>query len=165
MSRALRARGTTAGFAALGPVGKELVMKKILSLILVASLSVALAAPVYASRGHGGGFHGGSHGTFHHGFHHDGFHRGCCFAPVFVGGVFVGSAFGYPYYGYPYFPSVGSGLPRPRLWSPLSPARGLLRHRLLLSARRWPDGPVLVVVGSGRAVPTSVEPLRYARRR
>jgi len=100
VSRAFRARGTTAGFGAMGPVGKELVMKKIMSLILVASLSLALAAPVYAGRGHGGGFHGGSRGGFHHG----GFHRGCCFGPAFVGGVFVGSALAYPYYAYPYYP-------------------------------------------------------------
>jgi hypothetical protein len=94
--RALCARDTTAGFAAMGPVGKELVMKKIMSLILVAALSLALAAPVYAGRAHGGGFHGGSSGGFHHGFHHGGFHRGCCFGPAFVGGVFVGSALAYP---------------------------------------------------------------------
>jgi hypothetical protein len=79
-------------------------MKKIMGLILVASISLALAAPVYAGRGHGGGFHGGSHGGFHHGFHHGGFHRGCCFGPAFVGGVFVGSALAYPYYLYPYYP-------------------------------------------------------------
>jgi hypothetical protein len=82
-------------------------MKKIITLILVASLSLVLAAPVYAGRGHDGGFHGASHGGshrgFHHGFHHGGFHRGCCFGPAFVGGVFVGSAFAYPYYGYPYY--------------------------------------------------------------
>ena len=72
-------------------------MKKILSLALVAMLSLALAAPVSAWRGSGGGFHG-SHG----GFHHDGFHRFCCFGPAFVGGVFIGSAFAYPYYAYPY---------------------------------------------------------------
>ena len=83
-------------------------MKKILSVALVAMLSLALAAPVSAGRGGGGGFHGGSRGGvrggFHHGgFHHDGFHRfGCCFGPGFVGGVFVGSALAYPYYGYPY---------------------------------------------------------------
>ena len=78
-------------------------MKKILSLALVAVLSLALAAPVFAG-GRGGGFHGGSRGGFHHGgFHHGGFHRfGCCFGPAFVGGVFVGSALAYPYYGYPY---------------------------------------------------------------
>ncbi len=46
-------------------------MKKILSLALVGMLSLALAAPVYAGRGHGGGFHGGSRGGFHHG---GGFH-------------------------------------------------------------------------------------------
>src|SRR5262245_6934866 len=36
------------------PVGQELVMKKILSLAFVAMLSLALAAPAYAGRGHGG---------------------------------------------------------------------------------------------------------------
>ncbi len=79
-------------------------MKKILSLALVAVLFLALAAPVSAGRGSGGGFHGGSRGGFHHGgFHHNGFHRfGCCFGPAFVGGVFVGSALAYPYYAYPY---------------------------------------------------------------
>src|SRR5258708_1220255 len=92
---------------------REAVMKKILSVVLVAMLSLALAVPVSAGRGGGGGFHGGSrggvrggfhHGGFHHGgFHHDGFHRfGCCFGPGFVGGVFVGSALAYPYYGYSY---------------------------------------------------------------
>ena len=79
-------------------------MKKIMSLVLVASLSLALAAPVYAGRGHGGGFHGGSRGGSHHGFHHGGFHRGCCFGPAFVGGVFVGSVLAYPYYPYYYYP-------------------------------------------------------------
>jgi len=76
-------------------------MKKILSLALVAVLSLALVAPVSAGgRGGGGGFHGGFHNG---GFHHGGFHRfGCCFGPGFVGGVFVGSALGYPYYAYPY---------------------------------------------------------------
>jgi hypothetical protein len=85
------------------------VMKKILSLTLVAVLSLTLAAPVSAGgRGGGGGhggFRGGVRGGFHGGFHHDGFGRfGCCFGPGFVGGVFVGSAFAYPYYGYPYYP-------------------------------------------------------------
>ena len=37
------------------PVGKGLVLKKILSLAFVAMLSLALAAPTYAGRGHGGG--------------------------------------------------------------------------------------------------------------
>ncbi len=90
-------------------------MKRIISLALVAMLSLALAAPVYAGRGHGGGFHGGFHhgGGFHGGFHHGGgfhggfhhgFHRfGCCFGPAFVGGVWLGSAFAYPYYAYPYY--------------------------------------------------------------
>ncbi len=83
-------------------------MKKILSLTLVAVLSLALAAPVSAGgRGGGGGhggFRGGGRGGFHHGGFHDGFRRfGCCFGPGFVGGVFVGSAFAYPYYGYPYY--------------------------------------------------------------
>ncbi len=86
-------------------------MKKIISLALVAMLSLALAAPVYAGRGHGGGFHGGFHhgvhGGFHHGFHggfHHGFPRfGCCFGPAFVGGVWLGSALAYPYYAYPYY--------------------------------------------------------------
>src|SRR5262247_3934726 len=61
--------------ASTQPVGKGLVMKKILSLTFVAMLSVALAAPAYAGRGYGGGFHGGHHGGFHHG---GGFHGGCC---------------------------------------------------------------------------------------
>jgi hypothetical protein len=86
--------------ASTQPVGKGLVMKKILGLAFVAVLSLALAAPAYAGRGHGGGFHGGHHGGFHHG---GGFHRGCCWGGAFVGGVFVGSAFAYPYYGYPYY--------------------------------------------------------------
>ena len=86
--------------ASTQPVGKGLVMKKILSLTFVAMLSVALAAPAYAGRGHGGGFHGGHHNGFHHG---GAFHRGCCWGGAFVGGVFVGSAFAYPYYGYPYY--------------------------------------------------------------
>jgi hypothetical protein len=86
--------------ASTQPVGKGLVMKKILSLAFVVMLSLALAAPAYAGRGHGGGFHGGPHGGFHHG---GGFHRGCCWGGAFVGGVFVGSAFAYPYYGYPYY--------------------------------------------------------------
>src|SRR5262245_2462012 len=61
--------------ASTQPVGKGLVMKKILSLTFAAMLSVALAAPAYAGRGHGGGFHGGHHVGFHHG---GGFHGGCC---------------------------------------------------------------------------------------
>jgi hypothetical protein len=73
-------------------------MKKILSLALVVMLSLALAAPVSAWSGRGGGFHGGFRGGFHHGFHR----FGCCFGPAFVGGVFVGSALAYPYYAYPY---------------------------------------------------------------
>ena len=87
-------------------------MKKILSLALVTTLSLSLAAPVSAGRGPGGGFHGGfRHDGFRHGgFRHDGFHRfGCCFGPAFVGGVFVGSAFAYPYYAYPY--AAYSGYP------------------------------------------------------
>ena len=83
--------------ASAQPVGKGLVMKKILSLAFVAMLSVALAAPVSAGRGHGGGFHGG-HGGFRQG---GGFHGGCCWGGAFVGGVFLGSAFAYPSYGYP----------------------------------------------------------------
>ena len=76
-------------------------MKKIISLALVGMVSLALAAPVYAGRGQGGGFHGGFH---HGGFHHGRFHHfGCCFGPAFVGGVFVGSALAYPYYAYPYY--------------------------------------------------------------
>jgi hypothetical protein len=75
-------------------------LKKIISLALVGMLSLALAAPVSAGRGRGGGFHGG-HGGFHHG---SGFHRGCCWGGAFVGGLFVGSVFAYPYYAYPYYP-------------------------------------------------------------
>ena len=79
-------------------------MRKILGLVLVASLSVALAAPASAARGGGGGFHGGSHhGFHHHDFHHHGFHRfGCCFGTGFVGGVFVAAPPAYPLYAYPY---------------------------------------------------------------
>jgi hypothetical protein len=40
------------------PVEKELAVKKIVGLALVGMLSLALAAPVSAGRGHGGGFHG-----------------------------------------------------------------------------------------------------------
>jgi hypothetical protein len=84
-------------------------MKKILSLVLVAVLSLALAVPASA-----GGFHGGFRGGFDGGFHHDGFHRfGCCFGPGFVGGVFVGSALAYPYYAYPYPYAAYSGYPDP----------------------------------------------------
>jgi len=82
-------------------------MKKILSLVLVAMLSLSFAAPVSAGRGPGGGFHGvfDRDGFRHVGFRQDVFRRfGCCFGPAFVGGVFVGSAFAYPYYAYPYYP-------------------------------------------------------------
>ena len=84
-------------------------MLKIITLALVGMLSLALAAPVYAGRGQGGGGfqggRGGSQGRFHGGgFHHGGrFHRGCCFGPAFVGGVFVGPALVYPYYSSPYY--------------------------------------------------------------
>jgi len=89
-----------ADLAIVKPVGKEPALKKIITLALVGMLSLALAAPVSAGRGHGGGgFHGG-HGGFHHG---SGFHRGCCWGGAFVGGVFVGSVFAYPYYAYPYY--------------------------------------------------------------
>jgi hypothetical protein len=88
---------------------EEAVMKKILSLLLVAVFPLALAVPVSADGFHGGGSRGGFRGGFHRdGFHRDGFHRfgfrgfGCCFGPAFVGGVFVGSALAYPYYAYPY---------------------------------------------------------------
>src|SRR5713226_6751330 len=102
------------GLAAVKSVEKELAMKKTLSFALVGMLSLALAAPASAGRGHGGGFQGGSRGGFQSGgfqsggFHHGGFHRGgfhrfgCCFGPAFVGGVFVGSPLAYPYYAYPY---------------------------------------------------------------
>ena len=90
-------------------------MPKIIILVLVGMLSLALAAPVYAGRGQGGGgSHGGRGGGFHgshghshgRGFNHGGrFHRGCCFGPGFVGGVFIGPALGYPYYSYPYYDS------------------------------------------------------------
>src|SRR5438445_12837235 len=73
-------------------------MKKILSLALVVMLSLALAAPVSAWSGRGGGFHGGFRG----GFHHDGFDHFCFFGPAFVGGVFVRSALAYPSYFYRY---------------------------------------------------------------
>ena len=75
-------------------------IRKILGLALVATLSLALASPVSAaSRGApGGGFHGG-HGGFHH---RGGFRGSCCWGGAFVGGVFLGSALAYPYY--PYYP-------------------------------------------------------------
>src|SRR5512137_208825 len=74
LSRNSKARG----WADL-PVEKEPIMKRILGAALVAMVSLALAAPVSAGRGPGGGFHGGFH---HGGFHHGGFHRfGCCFGP------------------------------------------------------------------------------------
>src|SRR6266481_2455556 len=76
---ALQCNGKLRRWADL-PVEKEPVMKKILSLALVTTLSLSLAAPVSAGRGPGGGFHGGFH---HDGFRHDGFHRfGCCFGPA-----------------------------------------------------------------------------------
>ncbi len=87
-----------ADLASMKPVEKELAVKKIISLALVRMLSLALAAPVSAGRGHGGGFHGG-HGGFRHG---GGFHGGCCWGGVFVGGLFVGSVLAAPYYAYPY---------------------------------------------------------------
>jgi hypothetical protein len=133
-----RARGTTAGFGAIGSVGQELVMKKILSLIFVASLSLALAAPVYAGRGHGGGFHGGSRGGFHHGFHHGGFHRGCCFGPAFVGGVFVGSVLAYPYYPYYYYPYYSYSVYPEPVYTP-APAVQPQAHRCALEARGRPS--------------------------
>jgi hypothetical protein len=94
-----------ADLGSMKPAEKVLVMKRIISVALVAMMSLVLAAPVSAGWGHGGGFHGGGvhHGGFHGRFHHGGFHRvGCCFGPAFVGGVFVGSAFAYPYDAYPY---------------------------------------------------------------
>ena len=59
-------------------------MKKIVSMALVAVLSLALAVPVSAA-GRGGSFHGG----FHHG-------------RAFGGGVFVDPDLGDPYDVYPY---------------------------------------------------------------
>jgi hypothetical protein len=87
-------------------------VKRAISVALIAVLSFALAAPASAARGHGGftrgthaagfhagGFHGGFHGGFRGGFHHHGFFRfGCCFGPVIVGGVYPY----YAYYPYPY---------------------------------------------------------------
>ena len=79
------------------PVRKLAVVLRTLGVAVLSLL--ALAAPVSAGRGGGGGFHAGSPGGLHHG----GFHRsGCCFGPGFVGGVFVGAELGYPYYAYPY---------------------------------------------------------------
>src|SRR2546426_8510016 len=72
-----RGRG---GFA----VEKESVMKKILSLALVVMLSLALAAPVSAWSGRGGGFHGGVRGGFHH---NGGPHPFCFLAAPLCGGV------------------------------------------------------------------------------
>src|SRR5260370_26619221 len=76
------------------PVEKELTVKKTLSFALVGMLSLALAAPVSAGRGHGGGFHGGSRGGVPHcGAPHGGFHRGgfppfaSSFAPLFLARV------------------------------------------------------------------------------
>jgi hypothetical protein len=82
-------------------------IRKILSFTLAAMLCLALAAPVSAGRGHGGGFHGGR-GGFHHG---GGFHRGCCWGGAFAGGLFLGSALAYPYYAYPYYPYSGYSYP------------------------------------------------------
>jgi|GEM_PF-4506396 len=138
-------------------------MKKILSLTLVAVLSLALAAPVSAGARGGGGGHGGFRGGVRGGFHHDGFHRfGCCFGPAFVGGVFVGSAFAYPYYGYgyPYYPYAypyasyyPSGLPAADagLCGSLNPTRSLLPKRLLPPARRWGDGGLFLGMGASCA--------------
>jgi hypothetical protein len=89
---------------ATADAGREIVgggapmMRKLFGLALIVALSVALAAPASASRGHGGGFHGGSQ----HGFHHHGFHR-CCFTTAFFGGVFVAAPLAYPFYAYPYY--------------------------------------------------------------
>lgn len=71
--------------------------RNLIGLVLVGTLSLALAAPVSAGGFHGG-FHGGSHGGFHRGFHRS----GCCFGPAFVGGLFLGAALATPYYAYPY---------------------------------------------------------------
>jgi hypothetical protein len=73
-------------------------IRKLFGVALIAALSLTLAAPAVASRGHGGGFHGGSH----HGFHHHGFHH-CCFGPAFFGGVFVTSSLAFPLSVYPYY--------------------------------------------------------------
>src|SRR2546425_13293308 len=79
------------------PVEEESVMKKILSLALVVMLSLALAAPVSAWEGRGGGFHGG----VPPGVHHDGVHHfRCCFGPPSVCGVFVGSSPPVPHYSF-----------------------------------------------------------------
>src|SRR5258707_15214900 len=94
---ALQCNGKPRRWADL-PIEKEPVMKKILSLVLVTTLSLSLAAPVSAGRGPGGGFQGGFHhyGFLHGGFHHDGFHHfGCCFGPAFVGRIFISSALAY----------------------------------------------------------------------
>jgi hypothetical protein len=82
-------------------------IRKLLGLALVAALCLALAAPVFASRGgHGRGFHGGSN----HGFHHHGFHH-CCFGPAFFGGVFVASSLAFPLSVYPYYYTYPYGYP------------------------------------------------------
>jgi hypothetical protein len=73
-------------------------IRKLLGLAFVVALSLTLADPASASRGHGGGFHGGSN----HGFHHHGFHH-CCFRPAFFGGVFVASSLAFPLSVYPYY--------------------------------------------------------------
>lgn len=73
-------------------------IRKLLGVVLIAALSLTLAAPAFAGKGHGGGFHGGSH----HGFHHHGFHH-CCFGPAFFGGVFVASSVAFPLSVYPYY--------------------------------------------------------------
>ena len=145
-------------------------MRKIITLAFVGMLALALASPVYAGRGHGGGgSHGGrgggshgSHGRFPSGgFHHGGhFHRGCCFGPAFVGGVFVGSALAYPYYSYPYYSShllqVRCGHDGSRLSAADAAIRGpvaggLLRRRVLPSPGRWRDGGLPMDLDSDRA--------------
>src|SRR2546425_8311712 len=79
------------------PVEKESVMKKILSLALGVMLSLALAAPVSAWSGRGGGFHGGVPG----GVHHEGVPHLFCFCSPLFGGGFLGSAPPLPHYSLP----------------------------------------------------------------
>jgi hypothetical protein len=84
--------------------------RKMVALLLVALISLVLAAPASAGMSHRAG-HGG-HGSFHHG---SGFHGSCCWSRGFGGGAFVGSPLWFPYYGYPFSPSP---YPIPRMQGP-----------------------------------------------
>ena len=111
-------------------------LRRIVSLALVAVLCLALAAPVFAGQAHGGAFHGGGfrgsgfRGGFHGGFHHHhGFHRfGCCFGPAIVGGVFLGAALAAPYYAYPYPYPYPVYAPGPTYQAPVYAAPSIRRQ-------------------------------------